>query len=155
MTAKLTLGVPSLLFGSGLALVSCTYRPPQTGFYCVDIPEGRSAEASQFVQAIADRLNFSVSEAQFPSEKGPPHHVWDVYGGGVSLFVGTAMKDGKPDRFGNIETTFNPNRLDLNVAKSGLWQRVRFNDVLTAARDVSLQRGWSFTKAAPGESCAT
>jgi hypothetical protein len=121
----------------------------------VDIPEGRSAEASRFVQTIADRLRFKVSEAQFPSEKGPPNHVWEVYGGGVSLFVGTAMKDGKPDRFGNIETTFNPSRLDLSVAKTGLWQSVRFDDVLTAAKGTARQSGWSFTKAETGKSCGT
>src|SRR3954464_3826771 len=81
-----------------MALASCTLsRPPQTGFYCVDIPDGRSAEASRFVQSVADRLDFKVSEAQFPSEKGPPNHNWEVYGGGVSMFVGTAMKGGKPD----------------------------------------------------------
>jgi hypothetical protein len=98
---------------------------------------------------------FSVSEAQFPSEKGPLNHVWNVYGRGVSLLVGTAMKDGPPDRFGNIETTFNPNRLDLNVAKSGPWQRVGFDEVLIAARNTARQRGWRFTKAASGDNCAT
>ncbi len=145
-----------MLCGCAVALASCTYsQPPQTGFYCVDIPEGRSADASRFVQTIADRLDFKVSEAQFSSEKGPPSHVWEVYGGGVSLFVGTAMKDGKPDRFGNRETTFNPNRLDLNVAKTGLWQRVRFDDVVSTAEGTARKLQWSFTKAATGESCAT
>lgn len=156
MTANIKHAVPSLLLGSALALASCTYgRPPQSGFYCVDIPEGRSADARRFVQTVADRLDFEVSEAQFPSENGPPSHVWDVYGAGVALFIGTAMKDGKPDRFGNTETTFNPNRLDLHVAKTGLWQRVTFDDVLTAAKGTARQLGWSFTQAAPGESCAT
>jgi hypothetical protein len=121
----------------------------------VDIPEGRSADASRFVQTVADRLNFKVSEAQFPSEKGPPNHVWEVYGGGVSMFVGTAMKDGKADRLGNVETTFNPNRLGFNVAKTGLWQRVRFEDVVIAAADSAHQLGWPLSKAATGEGCAT
>jgi hypothetical protein len=139
-----------------MALASCTFsRPPQTGFYCIDIPNGRSAEASRFVQSVADRLNFKVSEAQFPSEKGPPNHTWEVYGGGVSMFVGTAMKDGKPDRFGNVETTFDPNRLDVNVAKTGLWQRVRFEDVVRAASDAARELGWPLSKAAAGESCST
>ena len=145
----------SLLFGCLVTLASCAYRPPQTGFYCVDIPEGSSADTSRFVQTIADRLDFKVSEARFPSENGPPNHVWDVYGRGVSLFVGTAMKDGKPDRSGNIETTFNPNRLGIQVAKTGVWQRVRFDDVLTVAKTTARQFGWSFTKAATGEGCAT
>jgi len=121
----------------------------------VDIPEGRSSDAGRFVQTVADRLNFKVSEAQFPSEKGPPNHVWEAYGQGVSMFVGTAMKDGKPDRFGNVETTFNPNRLGLNVAKTGLWQRVRFEEVVTAAKDTARQFGWPFSNAAAGESCST
>lgn len=121
----------------------------------MDIPDGRSAEAGRFVQGVADRLDFKVSEAQFPSENGPPHHVWEVYGRGVSMFVGTAMKDGEPDRYGNRETTFNPNRLGFNVAKTGWWQRVRFEDVVTAARDTASQLGWPFSKAAAGESCST
>ena len=88
-------------------------------------------------------------------DKGPPNDVWEVYGRGVSLFVGNAMKDGKPDRDGNIETTFNPNRLDLSVAKTGLWQRIRFDEVLMAAKDTAHQFGWSFTKAAVGQNCGT
>ena len=71
------------------------------------------------------------------------------------MFVGTAMKDGKPDRFGNIETTFNPNRLDLNVAKTGLWQRVSFDEVVTTARDTARELGWQFSKATAGKSCST
>ena len=71
------------------------------------------------------------------------------------MFVGTAMKDGKPDRFGNTETTSNPNRLDLNVAKTGLWQRVRFEDVVTAASNSAHQLGRRFSKAATGKNCAT
>ena len=106
---------------------------------------------------MADRLDFKVSEAEFPDlmSHGPPNRVWDVYGGGVSLFVGNAMKDGNPDRFGNIPTTFNPNRLDLHVAKTGWWQRVRFDEVLIVARDTARQFGWKFTKANTGKSCAT
>lgn len=105
-------------------LTACTGgRPPQTGFYCLDIPEGRSDEAARFAQNVADRLNFKVSEAQFPAEKGPPNHVWEIYGGGVSMFLGTTMKDGDADRYGNRETTFNPNRLGFNVVKTGWWQR--------------------------------
>ena len=158
MTVQLKTSSRTLLCGCALALVSsCAYRPPQTGFYCVDIPEGRSGEASQFVQTVAHRLDFKVSQAQFPGfmENGPPQRVWDVYGGGVSLFVGTAMKDGKSDRFGNIETTFNPHRLGLHVYRTSLWQRVRFDEVLITARDTARQLGWRFTKAPTGKSCAT
>lgn len=123
----------------------------------MDIPEGQSAQADQFVQTVAHRLDFKVSEAQFPdlASGGPPNHEWEVYGGGVSLFVGNALEDGTPDRFGNIPMTFNPNRLDLNVAKTGWWQRVRFDEVVTAARETARQFGWQFTKADTGKSCAT
>ena len=156
MNVKLKLAAPVLLCAFALALASCTYsRPPQTGFYCVDIPQGRAAEASRFVHAIADRLDFKVSEAHFPSENGPPSDVWEVYGGGVSLFVGTALRDGKSDRFGNRPHAFNPSRLDLNVSKTWLWQTVSFNEVLAVAKSIALQKGWSFTQAATGESCAT
>jgi len=158
VTAKIMPARPTLLCCCAVALASCTYsRPPQTGFYCVEIPEGRSAEADRFVRTVADRLDFKVSEAEFPDlmSHGPPNRVWDVYGGGVSLFVGNAMKDGNPDRFGNIPTTFNPNRLDLHVAKTGWWQRVRFDEVLIVARDTARQFGWKFTKANTGKSCAT
>jgi hypothetical protein len=121
----------------------------------VDIPEGRSAEAGRFVRSVSDRLSFKVSEAQFPSENGPPSHVWEIYGRGLSVFVGTAMKDGEPDRYGNRATTFNPNRLDFHVAKSGWWQRVRFEDVVAVGRDTASQLGWPFSKAAAGKSCST
>jgi hypothetical protein len=147
-----------LLCGCAVAVASCAYRPPQTGFYCVDIPRGRSSEANEFVQNIADRLDFRISKAVFPgfNDNEPPQYVWDVYGRGVSLFVGNAMHDGDRDRFGNIKTTFNPHRLDLHVSKSSLfWQRIRFNEVLIAARDAARQRRWRFSKAAPGKSCAT
>lgn len=156
MAAKSKSAVAILFCVGAFALASCTYnRPPQTGFYCVDIPESGSSDASRFVQNVAARLNFKVSEAQFRSENGPPNHVWEVYGRGVSLFVGTAMKDGEQDRFGNPEVTFNPNRLGLNVAKTGLWQRVRFDEVIAVAEVAAHKLGWQFTRAASGKSCAT
>jgi len=148
--------VAILLCGGAFALASCTYtRPPQTGFYCVDIPESKSSDAGRFVKSVADQLNFKISETQFASAKGPPNHVWEVYGRGVSMFVGSALKDGEPDRFGNRETTFNPNRLGFNVAKTGLWQRVRFDKVVAVAESTARQLGWRFTKAASGKGCAT
>lgn len=109
------------------------------------------------MRTVAHRLNFNISEAQFPDlmENGPPNNVWNVYGRGVSMFVGNAMKDGERDRSGNIRTTFNPNRLDINVSKDSLWQRIRFEEVLIVARDTAHEFGWSFTKAEPGKSCAT
>ncbi len=39
------------------------------------------------------------------------------------MFLGTTMKDGDADSYGNRETTFNPNRLGFNVVKTGWWQR--------------------------------
>ena len=71
------------------------------------------------------------------------------------MFVGRAMKDGPPDQFGNRPTTFNPNRLDINVSKDSLWQRISFNEVLITIRDAARELGWSFTKAKAGDSCAT
>lgn len=137
-------------------MTSCTSsRPMQTGFYCVNIPKGRSAEAGLFAHSVAARLNFSVSEAEFPSAKGPPNHVWEVHGRGVSMFLGTAMKSGKADRYENRETTFNPYRLEFNVAKTGWWQRVRFEDVVIAATKSADQLGWPVSKAPAGEACAT
>lgn len=137
-------------------VTSCTYsRPSQTGFYCVDIPKGGSGDADTFVRTVADRLDFKVSGAEFPSEKGAPDRQWEVYGGGVSMFISTAMKDGLPDRYGNTETTFNPDRLGFNVVKTGWWQRVEFEQVVIAARDTARQLGWRFSNAAAGESCST
>ena len=157
MAARIEAALSGLLCAGGLALSSCVYSDPlQTDFYCVDIPEGRSAEASRFVQGVANRLDFKISEAQFPSEMGPPNHVWEVYGRGVSIFVGTAMKDGKHDRFGNVETTFNPNRLGLQVVKTGWWQGITFEEVVTTAGSTAHQLGWAFTKArAVDHSCST
>ena len=148
----------ALLCCCAVGTASCSLslsRPPQTGSYCVDIPEGKSADAGRYIQTVADRLKFSVSEAQFPSDEGAPHQVWEIYGKGVSMFVGTAMKDGPPDRYGNIQTTFNPNRLDLNVAKTGWWQRARFEDVLIAARDAARQFGFAFSKGNADYGCST
>jgi hypothetical protein len=71
------------------------------------------------------------------------------------MFVGTAMKDGDADRYGNREVTFNPHRLGLNVVKTGQRQSVRFQDVVTAAGDAASQRGWAFSKAATGGGCST
>ena len=158
MTTKTNSGVVALC-SCAVALTSCTYsQPPQTGFYCVDIPQGKSAEAGRFVRIVANRLDFKVSEAEFPGimDHGPANHMWEVYGRGVSMFVGRAMLDGKdPDRYGNITTTFNPNRLDINVSKDSFWQRISFKDVLSATRDTARELGWSFSKAKSGESCAT
>ena len=145
-----------MLYGIIVSLTSCADgRPPQTGFYCVDIPEGRSDEASRFARNVADRLEFKVSEAQFPAEKGPPNHVWEIYGGGVSMFLSTAMKDGEPDSHGNRETTFNPNRLSFQVVKTGWWQRVRFEEVVAKVTTSAGEFGWRFSEAAAGESCST
>ena len=106
---------------------------------------------------MADRLDFKYAEAELPGfmDRGPPHHVWEVYGQGVSMFVGTAMKDGRPDRYGNVPTTFNPNRLDIHVSKAGVWQRISFYEVLIVARETAREFGWTFTKAEPGKSCST
>jgi hypothetical protein len=71
------------------------------------------------------------------------------------MFVSTAMKDGKPDRFGNIATTFNPHRLGFNVAKTGWWQRVPFDEVVSAARGSAQQLGWPFSEAIKGGACGT
>ena len=145
-----------MLFCCALAAASCsTSRPPQTGSYCVDIPEGRSADAGRYVQEVADRLKFSVSEAQFPSTEGAPNHVWEVYGKGVSMFVDTAMKGGPPDSYGNRRTIFNPNRLEFNVVKTGWWQRARFEDVVIAAREASRQFGFAFSKGNADHGCST
>lgn len=145
-----------LLCSGAIVLMSCTYgMPPQTGSYCIDIPDGKTTEASRFAKTVADQLNFKVSEAQFASEKGPPNQVWELHGRGVSMFVGTAMKDGEPDRFGNKDTTFNQNRLGFVVVKTGLWQQVRFEKVVAIAESTARQLGWRFTTAASGKSCST
>ena len=139
-----------------VALVSCTNaRPPQTLFYCIDIPEGRSPKQREFVQALGQQLGFKVSEATLAAEHGPPDSQWEVYGRGVSVFVGTSMKDGQADKFGNRSHDFNPNRLSLNIAKTGLWQNIGFGEVLTASKSTARQFGWSFTQAGAGGSCAT
>jgi predicted dehydrogenase len=132
-----------------LANASCTYsRPPQTGFYCVDFPKGSAADASRFIQLTAQRLGFKVSEAQFAADHGPPNHSWEVYGRGVSLFVDTAMKGS------GLQTTFNPNRLSLQVVKTGLWQRIGFAEALAAPVNVARELGLSVTRA-PGGNCST
>ena len=139
-----------------VATASCySSRPPQTGSYCVDITEGRSADADRFVRTAAARLDFKVSEAEFESLRGPPGHNWEVYGRGVSMFVSFAMKDGPPDRFGNVRTTFNPNRLDFLVAKTGWRQSIAFVDVVATARKVALELGWRVTAAPAGKGRAT
>jgi hypothetical protein len=71
------------------------------------------------------------------------------------MFLGTAMKDGEPDRHGNRETTFNPNRLSFQVVKTGRWQRVRFEEVVATATTTASEFGWRFSKAAAGEGCST
>ena len=71
------------------------------------------------------------------------------------MFVGRAMKDGTTDRFGNTQTTFNPNRLDIHVSKASIWQRISFDEVVIVARDTARGLGWSFTKSEAGKSCAT
>jgi hypothetical protein len=144
------------LCGLVIPLTACTSdRPPQTAFYCLDLPEGRSGEASRFVRDVADRLDLKVSEAQFPTEKGPPDQAWELHGRGVSMFLGTAMKSGKPDRYGNRETTFNPHRLGFNVVKTGWRQEIGFDDVVAVARTSANQLGWRFSKAGAGNSCST
>ena len=70
------------------------------------------------------------------------------------MFVATAMKGGSPDQYGNVKNTFDPNRLSFNVAKTGWWQRVGFNEVVTAAKNSADQLGWRFSKAADGEACS-
>ena len=137
-------------------LGSCTAsRLPQTGFYCIDLPDGREGDAEALVDAIAARLEFKVSKGQFASEKGPPDEIWEIYGGGVSLFIATQMHSGKPDRLGNRETVFNPNRLGFNVAKTGWRQRVRFDTVVSAAISAANQLKLTVTKAEPDEGCST
>ena len=146
----------ALLCCCAIAVASCAFRdPPQTGFFCVDIPEGRSAEAGRYVQNVADRLGFSVSNAAYASDDGAPHRVWEVYGKGVSMNVDTSMKDGPVDSYGNIKTTYNPNRLGFNVAKTGWWQRVRFEHVVGTARDVARQFRFGFSKGNANYGCST
>lgn len=71
------------------------------------------------------------------------------------MMVDTSMKDGPADRYGNIKTTYDPNRLGFNVAKTGWWQRVRFEDVVSIARDVARQYGFAFSKGNAQYGCST
>jgi hypothetical protein len=81
--------------------------------------------------------------------------MWEVYGAGVSIFVDTAMRDGPPDRYGNTVTTYNPSRLELQIVRTGWWQRVSFDDVLVASRDAARQFGFTFSKGNPNHGCST
>lgn len=130
----------------------CLYRlVQQTGFYCLEIPQGRSAEARPFIQNVAERLNFKISEGTIPAEIGASGHEWEVYGRGVSMFVDSAMQN---DRLEN-RTTFDPHLLDLQIVKTGWWRRVRFEDVFIAARDSAGQLGWRLSKATADQNCST
>ena len=147
--------VPAVALGVAAILGSCTAsRLPQTGFYCIDLPDGREGDADALVDAIAERLKFKVSKGQFASEAGPPKEIWEVYGGGVSLIIATQMHSGKPDQLGNRETVFNPNRLGFNVAKTGRRQRVRFDVVVSAAISAANQLDLKVKKAVQ-EECST
>lgn len=121
----------------------------------MDIPADGSIDAELFVQSVANRLGFEVSAAQFPSDAGPPSRVWEIYGRGVSMFVPTAMKQGEPDLYGNRSNTFNPNRLNFNVVKTGWLQRADFEEVVEAAQGSAVDLGWPISEAPAGESCST
>jgi hypothetical protein len=81
--------------------------------------------------------------------------MWEIYGGGVSMFLDTAMKDGRPDQFGNRPHTFDQHRLGFNVAKTGWRQTIEFEQVVIAAEQSARSLGWSFSKANIDSGCAT
>ncbi|HKX89159.1 MAG TPA: hypothetical protein VJM13_08115 [Sphingopyxis sp.] len=139
------------------ALVSgCSYsKPPQSGFYCIDVPPGRAGDVDAFIEDTAARLHFKVSKGAFPFEADNVHRAYEVYGRGVSLMISTSMHSGKPDQFDNRPTKANPHRWSMQAVKTGWWQREAFDRALSAAITSAKSHGFTVTKASVGEACST
>ena len=155
---------------AALATSCSPMSPPQTGFYCLDVPSGRPADVERVFYATASRLGFKVWRSQMTFDKqnrprpqqrvsGVPlgvDHQLLANGKGVSLLVMRAMESGIPlDEFDNTNVTFNPKRYDVHAFKSGLWQELDHAEVLNAfaAEARAADMGWS--KAPEGEACST
>lgn len=139
-----------------LAVGACAYRPPQSSFYCLEVPSGDVRTVRRVLDATANRLNFEVSENEFEHEKGDVRHVFEVYGKGVSLFVLNAMVTSKPlDEFENTQTRFDPKRYSVQAVKTGLWQGISFEEALSglAVEARGSRLGWN--RAPDAHACST
>lgn len=138
-----------------IPVFGCSDRPPQTAQYCLDVPSGSTTDARSFAEELAHRLDFDISEAHPEFEPGDVHHEYAVYGRGVTVMILSSMISGEPDEFGNLPTKFDANRYSVSAFKSGLLQRVEFDEVLSAAADAAKSKGLKFGSAPKGQGCAT
>jgi hypothetical protein len=139
----------------GLVVAACADRPPQTGQYCLDLPNGGKAEAREFANAVAERLELDVSEGTFEFEPGNVGFEFLIYGRGVSLSFGRSLVSGPADAYGNRLTIADPKRYSLHAYKDGLWQRIQFDEVIAAAEQTAEAKGLVLEKASNDSSCAT
>ena len=125
---------------------------PQSKFYCLDVPSGRTVDVRHVLDATAKHLDFSVSEGTFVYSPDNVLHTYELYGKGISLMVQSAI--GGPARVDHMPT-FNSKRYSVQAYKSGLWQRATFGEALDALaiQAVKARMGWS--KAPDGKACAT
>lgn len=151
-TSKATSTAGALLI---LALCGCSVsKPPQSGFYCLEVPSGRSSDVPKVIQATSDRLHFKVSDQTSEFSPGDIHRSYELNGQGVSVFIQTSIKSGAPDEFGNQPTAFNPNRYSVQAVKTGWKQTISFGEALDAVTTAARSNGMRLTKAPAGGACA-
>jgi hypothetical protein len=145
----------AMLLAPVLLAAACADRPSQTGQYCLDLPSGEKAEARAFANAVAERLDFDVSEGAFEFEPGNVGLEFLIYGRGVSLSFGRSLVSGPADEYGNRTTISHPKRYSLHAYKDGLWQRIPFDEVIAAAERIAQAQGLVLEKAPDATGCAT
>ena len=142
------------------ATTACSGQPPQTGFYCLDIPADGSKNVAKFVSDLATDLSFDVEEMHSDNgEQGitgisGTDHQYLLHGSGVSMLVSSALVSGEADEYENRPTRYDPVRYSIHAFKSGLVQRVEFSKLVDAAMSAAKSNDLVLQPAPGGEGCA-
>src|SRR3569833_2044239 len=108
----------SLLTAGSVLIAGCEFRPPQTETFVL---HGSSPEAvDHFVRETAQRLRLKVSQKTFDTPAGASRD-YEASGGGLSIFVLQAMREGCAGPDGNYpRPQVDPDRYDVLAAKTGV-----------------------------------
>jgi hypothetical protein len=138
------------------ALWGCSViKPPQSSFYCLEVPSGSEVDVERLMQSTGDRLLARVSGQTSEFSPGDVHRSFEIYGRGVSLFIHTSLQSGRPDEFGNRATSSNPHSYSVQAVKTGWRQGISFDEALGAVASAARSAGMTLTIAPTEQGCAT
>ena len=127
-------------------------RPPQTGFYCLDVASGQPADVRRVLDTMARSLRLRLSVGAFETEEGETQFL--AYGRGLSVLVGTSIAGTRPDAHGRPIVMYNRSRYDVHAFRTGPGQDLSFEQVLETLASEARSAGMGWSPAPEGRSCS-